>query len=354
MERLIKNIIYLTLMVLAASFIINIFTPFYWGDYTQTTKILHYKSNPERYNSIFFGGSLEYRHINPAVVDAVVKDGGIPFSSFNVAIDGHNIIQQLRDIEGMLDIKNPKLKYIFVSLSSEPYFYPPNKNTPKWISWQNAFSCFNALMILSTLNDHWRLNGAFMFFYTTAFIKKNFNLGLLPSLMQSYMDRPHFDQAYLGKNKDGYFPYEDEEQLLIENYKWADELISKSNEIYLKEKGKRDSLTNDIRVAFRQYSPDAQPNKQELNMLLNLMTKCAKKGVDVYFLLPPRSRTSYTFLLPIFHRLPQERCIELANPDTYPEFYKVENGYNFYHMNKKGANIYSEKLGERIVEILKQ
>lgn len=352
MRYLLRNIIVLILVVLIASITINIFTPFYWGDYTQTTKILHYKKNPTKYNAIFFGGSLEYRHINPTMVDAIAKQNNIQLSSFNAGIDGHNIIQELRDMEGFLSIKNSELKYIFISLSSEPYFFKPNRNTAKWISWQNFPAYINAMQILPTLDDKWGEKGRFMWYYTTSFIKKNFNMGLLPSLFQSYLDRPSLDSAYLGKNKDGFFPYDDEERLLIEHYKWADEFVIESNAVYKKEKGIRDSLTNSVKHSFDTYNPSMKPNQAELNVLVSIIKKYAKKGIDVYFILPPRARTSYSFLLPIYYQLPQERCIELANPNKYPEFYAVEYGYNYHHMNKQGANLYSKLLGERISALI--
>lgn len=353
MEKIVNNIILLLLLVLLLSSIINFSTPFYWGDYTQTTKILHYKSKPEQYNALFFGGSLEYRHINPTVIDNIAQQNNIELSSFNIAVDGHNIIQQIRDIDGVLEINNPNLKYLFVSLSSEPYFYKPNKNTSKWISWQSATSYINAMRILPTLDDAWMEKLKFMWYYTVSFFKKMFNLGICTDLIQSYIDRPKLDKAYLGKNNDGFFPYDDEEKLLIEDYKWADQFVLESNEVYKKNKSHRDSLTNSIKISFSQYDSTTTPNEQELAVLKNVIEKGAEKGIDVYFILPPRARTSYSFLLPIYNALPKERCIELADPYKYPEFYTVENGYNFHHLNKKGANLYSNILGQRIVNLIK-
>ena len=35
------------------------------------------------------------------------------------------------------------------------------------------------------------------------------------------------------------------------------------------------------------------------------------------------------------------------------EFYEVENGYNFHHLNVKGAELYSKAFGEKLVELEK-
>lgn len=354
MKKIIKNIFILFIIITIFSAIVHWSTPFYWGDYTQTTKILHYKKNATKYNALFFGGSLEFRHIHPTIVDGVLKKENIQMSSFNMGVDGHNIVQQLRDIDGVLKIKNDNLKYIFVSLSSEPYFFKPNRTTAKWISWHNQRSYFQAMRILFTLEDSWNIKGRYMFYYTTSCIKNLLHIGIISNLLQSFFDRKYLDQAYLGKNKDGFFSYDDEEKLLLQNYKWADEFVLESNLLYKKDKNKRDSLTNSIINSFNTLTNAIKPNKAELNILLNLINNFNKKGIDVYFILPPRARTSYTFLLPIYYALPENRRIELANPSLYPEFYDIRYGYNFHHLNLEGANLYSKKLGEEIAKLFKE
>ena len=351
MKKVIKKIFMLFIIIVCTSTILHLFVPFFWGDYTQTTKILHYQKNYANYNTLFFGGSLEYRHIHPTVVDATLKKENIQLKSFNMGVDGHNIIQQLRDVDGVLKIKNQNLKYIFISLSSEPYFFKPNRNTAKWISWHNTKSYFNAMSILPSLEDDWKIKGRFMFYYTMSYIKNKLFFGIVSNLLQSYKDRADLDLAYLGKNKDGFFSYNEEEKLLLQDYKWADEFVLESNVVYKNDKRKRDSLTNSIAESFKNSSKLQKVNKAELNVLLNLVKKCNKKGIDVYFILPPRARTSYNFLLPLYNALPENRCIELANPLQYPEFYDVRYGYNFHHLNLEGANLYSKKLGEKIGQL---
>jgi len=188
MKKVIKKIFMLFIIIVCTSTILHLFVPFFWGDYTQTTKILHYQKNYANYNTLFFGGSLEYRHIHPTVVDATLKKENIQLKSFNMGVDGHNIIQQLRDVDGVLKIKNQNLKYIFISLSSEPYFFKPNRNTAKWISWHNTKSYFNAMSILPTLEDDWTIKGRFMFYYTMSYIKNKLFFGIVSNLLQSYKD----------------------------------------------------------------------------------------------------------------------------------------------------------------------
>jgi hypothetical protein len=52
--------------------------------------------------------------------------------------------------------------------------------------------------------------------------------------------------------------------------------------------------------------------------------------------------------------LPENSRINLADPREFPQFFTVENGYNYHHMNAQGSTIYSKIMGEKIVELLKK
>ena len=72
---------------------------------------------------------MKYRFLDPAIIDSIAQKNNIDLRSFNLGIDGHGIVQQMSDLDGLLKIKNPNLKYIFLSISSDPYFYPNNMHT---------------------------------------------------------------------------------------------------------------------------------------------------------------------------------------------------------------------------------
>ncbi|MBP9136138.1 MAG: hypothetical protein KBF31_03955, partial [Chitinophagales bacterium] len=161
------------------------------------------------------------------------------------------------------------------------------------------------------------------------------------------------DLAYLGKRNDGYFPYDLEQDHMFLDNQWEEKLLRLSRENYLKQKPQRDSL---IAINKRQFAGQTKDNKlieSQLEILLKLKAKAEKMGIKVYVSVPPRTRTSYAVLMAIYDKLPKDCKFELADPRIYPEFYEVENGYNFHHLNVKGAELYSKAFGEKLVELEK-
>ncbi len=327
--------------------------PFYWGDTTQTLKFDFYKKNSEKFNAVYLGGSLEYRHVDPYVIDSVLQKKGYDFRSFNIAADGHTIIEEMTDLDGLLAVHNPDLKYIFFSISSEPYFFPANLHTSKWVSWHSAKSTIHALKIIPTLPDDLRTRVKFCYFYVISWLENLFKLGQMPEVIRYYSQRDTYNKNYLGTKENGFYPYDDEESHSFMEYKWEDTLIRKSKEEYINNSSKRDSLTNDIISSFENYKDADKANAAMVALCMEAYKKCAKKGIQLFFILPPRARTNYTLLLPVFNTMPEGSKIEVADPRKYPKYYEVDYGYNFHHLNDKGARLQSIDMAKQLVELMK-
>ncbi|HMX59895.1 MAG TPA: hypothetical protein PKK18_05785 [Chitinophagales bacterium] len=351
-----KTIIHIAIIVLIlfiSAAIVRFFMPFYWGDATQTVKYEYYEKNAEKYNAVYLGGSLEYRHIDPSIIDSVAQKNGIDFHSFNLGIDGHGIIQQLNDLEGLLKIRNPNLKYVFLSISSESYFFKANLHTPKWISWHTATSTYNALNLTSTLDDPLKFRTKFSGFWLSSWIENLFNIGTVPDMLKYKFDKSYLDTSYVGKNKDGFYPYDYEESHLFMEYKWEDTLLLESRHRFEKSDPYTDTLNKNVLNSFSNYKATDVPNKVMTALYLDAYKKCKKKGIQVFFVLPPKARTSYSLLLPVFNAMPEGSKIELADIRKYPKFYSIEYGYNFHHLNYKGARLCSQELAKQLIPLLK-
>jgi hypothetical protein len=352
-KRILINIGILLGILWLLSLLVKATLPFYWGDSTQTVKFEYYKKNFDKYNAVYLGGSLEYRHIDPSVIDSIMQKNGFDFRSFNIAIDGHSFVEEMADLDGLLKIHNPNLKYLFLSISSEPYFFPANLHTSKWVSWQNVSSTYRAARIIPTLDDDLKTRTKFSWFYIMSWMENFFKIGMMPDALNFYFNKNKFDKSYLGKREDGFFPYDYEENHLFMEYKWEDTLIRQSKREYESNPAKRDSLTHDIRKSFESYKSTDKPNQAMVNLCMDAYKKCAKRGIQVFFILPPRARTSYSLLLPVFNAMPAGTKIELADPDKYPKYYQAEYGYNFHHLNYKGAKLQSYDMAKQLVGLMK-
>jgi len=352
-KKIIRNIAILVGVLWILSFITKLTMPFYWGDSTQTVKYEYYAKNSENYNAVYLGGSLEYRHINPAIIDSVAKLNGIDLHSFNLGIDGHGIIQQAEDLDGLLKIRNPNLKYVFLSLSSEPYFFVANMHTSKWTSWQSISSVTNATKILATLDDKPKKRIKYAGLYSMSWIENMFNIALVPDMISFYVNKNKRDNSYLGKQNNGFYPYDYEEYHLFMEYKWEDTLLLQSRKRYENDKAYRDTLNTEIMQSFVHYKSTDKPNQQMVDLCMKMYNKCKKRGIEVFFMLPPKGRTTYSLLLPVLNAMPKKSQIELADPRKYPKYYETAYGYNFHHLNYKGANLLSNEMAKQVVSLMK-
>jgi hypothetical protein len=352
-KKIIRNIAILVGVLWILSFITKLTMPFYWGDSTQTVKYEYYAKNSENYNAVYLGGSLEYRHINPAIIDSVAKLNGIDLHSFNLGVDGHGIIQQAEDLDGLLKIRNPNLKYVFLSLSSEPYFFVANMHTSKWTSWQSISSVTNATKILATLDDNPKKRLKYAGLYSMSWIENMFNIALVPDMISFCVNKDKRDSSYLGKQFNGFYPYDYEEYHLFMEYKWEDTLLLQSRKRYENDKAYRDTMNTEIMQSFVNYKSTDKPNQQMVDLCMKMYNKCAKRGIQVFFMLPPKGRTSYSLLLPVLNAMPKGTQIELADPRKYPKYYETAYGYNFHHLNYKGATLQSNEMAKQIVNLMK-
>lgn len=354
LKKTIISILFLAFILLVVSSIVRFFMPFYWGDATQTVKYEYYKKHAEAYNAVYLGGSLEYRHIDPSIIDSVAQKNNINLHSFNLGVDGHGIIQEMNDLDGLLKIRNPNLKYVFISISSESYFFKANLHTPKWVSWHTASSTYNALSVMQTLKDKLWLKTKFSAFWISSWIENIFNVGTVPDMLKFCFDKSYLDSSYIGKNKDGFYPYDYEEKHLFMEYKWEDTLLLQSRRQFENGNAYSDTLNSHVLNDFSKFTGNEKPNAPMTKMCLDAYNKCKKKGIQVFFILPPKARTAYNLLLPVFNAMPEGSKIELADIRKYPKFYSIEYGYNFHHLNYKGAKLFSNEMAKQLVPLLKE
>ncbi len=353
LKKTVIRIILIAVTLLLLSSLVRYFMPFYWGDSTQTVKYEYYKKHAENYNAVYLGGSLEYRHIDPSVIDSVAKVNGIDLRSFNLGIDGHGIIQQMSDLDGLLKIRNNNLKYIFLSISSEPYFFKSNLHTPKWVSWHTANSTSRALSIIPSLDDPLKFRSKFGAFYISSWIENLFNIGTVPDMLKYYFDNTYLDSSYIGKDKNGFYPYDYEENHLFMEYKWEDTLLLQSRKQFESGNSYSDTLNNQVLASFSNYKDTDSPNAAMVKLCMEAYQKCKKRGIHVFFILPPKARTNYSLLLPVFNAMPDGTKIELADIRKYPKFYTIEYGYNFHHLNYKGAKLFSQEMAKQTIHLMK-
>ncbi len=355
MKKIVRNIILLGALLFAINQCIHaFFLPFTWGDKDLHAKMTFYNNNKDDYSALFVGGSLVYRHIDPTIMDSICQANGIDFSAFNTGVDGVAFLKQMRVIEAVLKAPSPELKYIFVSLSSTTRFKYLNMHTKRFATWQRPQEMIRAIRLTWELNIPIKQKLKFSWYYFITMLENGFNVGLMTDAIQ-YLTHPETEYVTttLGENNDGFFPYDEQEQLVFEEDTWEykmQEMMLLSRKNYVEQVGRRDTMLLQNIHEFEHYNPNHVLNSM-LNRYKKMIDACEKKGIQLIVIMPPRIREPYTHLIPTFNQLPESNKINLASPIEYPEFYQPENSYNFYHLNKKGATLYTNELTKQFLKL---
>jgi len=355
MKKIVRNIILLGSLLFVVNQCIHAFLlPFTWGDKDLHAKMTYFEKHKDEYSALFVGGSLVYRHIDPSITDSMCQANGIDFRAFNTGVDGVAFLKQMRVIEEVIQNPSPELKYIFVSLSSTTRFKYLNLHTKRFTSWQRPQEMFRAIRLTWELKIPIKQKLKFSWYYFITMLENGFNVGMMTDAIQ-YLTHPETEYVTttLGENHDGFFPYDEQEQLVFEKDSWEyrmQEMMLLSRKNYVEQVGRRDTMLLQNIYEFENFDEN-YVLKSMLARYNKMIKACNEKGIQLIVILPPRGREPYTHLIPTFNQLPESNKINLASPIEYPDFYLPENSYNFYHLNQKGATLYSKILTQRILEL---
>lgn len=350
MKKILSKILFLFLILFGINLVIqNTVIPYYWGDEVLNTKITWYEDHMDAYNTVMIGGSLLYRHTDPVIFDSLNRAHGIPTSTFNFGVDGNNHPKQMVLVNRLLKKHPDSLKYMFINLSSDSEFERSNKDSRKFITWINLPSVFYSINLAWGSNYPLGEKLDLSWQYVIAWVKNKLNAGMGMYLVKYAKKDPAQarDLSYIGKDLNGFLPYFYPEGVDSADLSGTDQILWWTNQWYYRNLKKADSITEVSRTEFRNYKPgELHLNKNMLNSYLGLIKKAQEKGIEVYVVIPPRLRQSYNIFLPVYEELPAEHKLNLGNPDEYPEFYSHDNSFNFYHMNAKGAALFSVALSQ--------
>ncbi len=351
-KSLILKIIVLAGIIFAINGLVQKTLPFAWGDDVLYLKNDYYQKHQADYNTIFLGGSLVYRHIDCQLLDSMTNANGLATRSFNMGVDGLNMPKQMWVIDELLENDTENLDYLFVTLSSTSRFLFLNMHTRKFVTWNNWSTLKHSIGVLRDIpyGIKQRVKTAYYYLLTTLENKVHAGLGEDIIEFQTHR-RNHPDLTYLGKNKDGFYPYNYEESHIMMSQNWEEELLIASKRAYEGNPEKREQLVKKTTEEFENFQPKDKFSKSILKAYMSAIDKAAAKGVKLIVVMPPRTRENYDIFLQVYERLPKENKINLASPIQYPEFYTLENSYNFHHLNFRGAKLYTKEQARQFLEL---
>lgn len=353
MIKLGKKLVIFFLLILAVNQVMKkILLPYAWADNVLTQKIKGYKEPNDQYNTLFLGASLTYRHIDPYIIDSIAHLNGLEVHSYNLAVDAQNFVKILDNFEYSKTIQNPHLEYVFIELSSSMEMYLPALHTVKNFYWIEFHHVLQAAGLIKEFPVNKVQKALYGYAYGVSWLENLLSFGAAPDVLRYYFSQKKNEKYFIGKNKNGFYPYSLNSRFPLMGTSEEEKMIFEERRILMENP---DTIISALKQkAAIEYNRGGGKKimKNQLNILLNLIAENNSKGIKTIYILPPRARGNYNILLPLFRELPADNKIDLGNPNLYPEFYTIENSFNFFHFNQEGAEVYSKVLGQKVVELL--
>ena len=339
MKKLTFKLILLLLIVISINQLMIYWLPFGWGDKRMYVKYKFYREHADDYNTLFLGTSRTYRHIAPQVVDANVSED-LNIKSFNLGMQAYSFPRPHLLLKHTLENKPPNLQYVILEIShfgDNPG--SENLHTTQVKYWYNLeYTLFYLRYVAHTPRNPLRKLRIYNRHVMTLF-EKYFNIGMGVDILD-LMIEADFDEAQksLGVNHNGFYPLDEETG---DEYRARREAIISDPNMVVRRKNESRQMLN------------ASPNNQAYNpvyleKIQELLELSEAHNVKLIFYLPPRLGRDYEQLLPLLKQIPDENKIILADPDLYPEFYRLDKTYDIAHLNYEGAILFSELLAEKL------
>ena len=322
------------------------------SEYAMDAKMEAFFADKDEFDCLYVGPSSIYRSFMPEVIDPIVsRELGRPFRSFNLgmgALFGHETDAILREV---LASKPARLKWVVMQPGD---YYPQfrlgrNIWTEREVRWHDLQGTLEVLRSVAIMKDQedWELPAwerfklAFTHIELLGWHYGNFGLGkrmLAPLFGADDPELPALIEQM--RRQGGYQALEDaRDEEAIERGKWFRE----NPQDYI-------DKVADLRSKFDNVAPLEDYNFQAH---LDQQAMILDGGYELFYVVPPIINPPA--LINALRRkglLPQ--TIDLNGPDRYPVLYRPELHFDRGHLNRAGAQVFSEMFAERLIDAIEK
>lgn len=350
MNKLKLNILLLVAIVWGISALVRSQLPYFWANEGWEVKHQWLEEHSAEYNALFIGSSHIYRQINPRVFDKQL-DASLAINSFNLGYqatanpESHYLYEQLLQDE-RVDLSG--LKLVVMDLVPAEWLNLNNArsvrgkyfmNVPYW--WRGT------TQVLTTDRSDLEKRADVASHYSIALFEKEFNVGMYDEIREYYeKDKDSLqrkDLAMLGGQRNGFLAldndrgYAGRRRAFLECEEYLVPMSAANTEYYYE-------------CTVEEEHDQGSGSSALLREANRLIALSKERGIHLVFVMMPR--TPYRETFPIAEALPPAHVVNLTDPREYPEFYDLQYVFDRGHLNQKGARLLSERLGEKVNQLL--
>ncbi len=342
MKSFLTNLARYLFFIIGLLIITHTTTPFDWGNEGIAVKRAYLDekgrdSKNNQYNTFFLGSSRTYRHIIPSLFDSIIGHT----KSYNFGINGLSSHESYWILENLF--KGSYFKkddVIFLELQAFKGIPDKNLHSVRTKYFLNLENLIFAIRVL--LNEEHQGIGNHLISYCENVLR----IGMV----KAYVDHIFLNNIsakkrhYLGPKGDGFYSLDENLIHKGKGYKSLQQRNTNFKQDFRVLKSRKKSISN----YFKKASSSTSFNQAHLNKILQLIDLGNKQGVKIIFFYPPRLEDD---IVELYDSIPLPNKIELANPNKYPEFYSLDNSFDVGHLNRRGAEVFTEALTKKVNEI---
>ena len=303
-----------------------------------------FREQRKQIDILFVGSSRVFHGISPQVFDRTLHAAGRPWHSFNAGVDGMNSAEGFALVRRLLAMHPPRLKYIVFEFQSDPGAETPIRDDSVrerdvyWRDWDSVLAGLHkfALGVSSPLPSSFG---------------DNFSLGRLtyfgPLLSTDFRlwvrNVTHFGRGFsIARQIFGDFPAKSNDSNMPRQW----------DGFFPMGRPMTGKILSDYRQSLqdlRDHPVKRPPDPVMRSQLSRFAQPMASKNIQVVFLLPPSvvGNPGDEIDAP-----PGNLLMAYDNLERYPQFYAEENRMDRWHLNARGADLFSQQLASDFLQAM--
>lgn len=323
MKFFLFNFVVFLLVILLLFLIPNLFIDKYYGNEIYLKKYEYFFKHKDKYNTVFFGSSRIYRHLNPILFDSLCFEDNI--KSFNLGAPAvFNPEVYFLCEEFLKEVDSNSIKHIFIELQPFEDISQKKIKTYRgnyWLNFDYLIYVVRYLLADNGSNKYLKSKE-----YILAYIYKMIDITKFKYLF----GQSEINELYLNSTENGFLSLDEELSVLK-----TKELKQRTIHFF------KDTMDLNKRQLLMNQDSSVGCNLIEYKLVLNLIKTAKNRGIKLYCIIPPRL-TDYRMVKAMKKNISTAHIIDISDDKKFHELYLAKYSFDVGHLNKKGSSFFTK------------
>lgn len=311
--------------------------------------IEYLQRNGEEIDTVFLGSSAILRHVIPARFDETMARLGIPVHSVNLGVQGMGTYELDAMLREVLALELPNLKYVFLDAQwTSLRIPPPNQMKPRTVWWHNLPTTGIVLksIMRSDFETREKLSLAWMHF--RHMVRRTLNIG------NGYSVLATFAEPFSGSSTNERALASLREERGFVALRFSDKPTGHRAEYLTSETRNAKTFakaTEELRESWKQPVSDTEIAQGNPDLVKAQVASIMARGAQPIHVFPPYAAFNAEWQT-LERKGFLQNLISMNQPDRFPELYDSRYRYDYTHLERAGAEFYTDYLAREAAALL--